>query len=146
MARTLGKTIQTGQWKFKRANQKKKKIVATFAHDDTIDPLTGTLVFKGRSIKMRRTKSQVSDDENLLIAKGKVGPKGMKFKDDLFDSKSGYYELREIDFNSSNEEFVYRIIIWGDNDSHAWMKTIIDASVFGITSSIATNWNQNNII
>ena len=89
MARTLGNTIQTGQWKFKRASRKKNKTVATFEHGGTSDPLTGTLVFKDRSIKMRRTKSLALDGENRLIAKGKIGPKGMKFRDDLLDSKSG---------------------------------------------------------
>ena len=106
--------------------------MATFEHGGTSDPLTGTLVVKDRSIKMRRTKSLALDGENRLIAKGKIGPKGMKFRDDLLDSKSGFYELREINFNSTNDEVVYRIIIWGDNDSHAWMKTILEPSVFGI--------------
>ena len=139
MARTLGKTVQTGQWKFKRANRNGNKTVATFEHGDTIDPLTGTLIFKGRSIKMRHDKSQVPADENRLIAKGKIGPKGMKFKDDLFNSKFGFYELREIDVSTSNQEIQYRIIIWGDNDSHAWMNTILEPSIFGINSSIETN-------
>ena len=139
MARTLGKTIQEGQWKFKRANRKRSKIVATFEHSDTVDPLTGMLIFKGRHIKMLRSKSQVSGDESRLIAKGKIGSKGIKFKEDLFNSKSGYYELREIDLALSSQEFGYRILVWGDNDSHAWMKAILQPSVFGINSSIASN-------
>ena len=132
MARTLGKTIQTGKWKFKRTILNQNKTIATFKHIDSIDPLTGTLIFKGRSIKMKRSKSQVNDNENRLIAKGKIGPKGMKFKDELFNSKSGYYELREIDFTSPSQDNLYRIILWGDNESHAWMKTILEPSVFGI--------------
>ena len=132
MARTLGKTIQTGKWKFKRADLSKNKTIAKFEHINSIDPLTGTLIFKGRSIKMKLSKSQVNGDENRLIAKGKIGPRGMKFKDELFNSKSGYYELREIDVTSPSQDNLYRIILWGDNESHAWMKTILEPSVFGI--------------
>ena len=132
MARTLGTTIQSGEWRQKRSKRQGKAIIAAFEHNHIKDPLTGTLVFKGLSLKMRRSRSELVAGENRLIAKGRIGPKGRKFKEDLFQSRSGFYELREIEADCPDCDPSYRIIVWGDHDSHAWMEQVLNPSAFGL--------------
>ena len=132
MARTLGTTIQSGTWRQKRSKRQGRTIIATFEHDSVKDPLTGTLVFKGHSIKMRRSKNELVEGEDRLIAKGRIGPKGRKFQEELFQSRSGFYELRAIETDCPECDPSYRIIIWGDNESHAWMEQVLTPSAFDL--------------
>ena len=132
MARTLGRTIQSGEWRQTRSKRQGRTIIAAFEHNHIKDPLTGTLVFKGFSIKMRRSKNELVAGESRLIAKGKIGPKGRKFREDLFHSRSGFYELRKIEAECPDCDPSYRIIVSGDHDSHAWMEQVLNPSAFGL--------------